>query len=130
MAILPIDGYLVIIHDSNIFPDTTSGESHELFLTYGEESFIALRALLVFTDPNLRSISAQTRKCYFDEDTSDTAVPFTNYSFSNCITSCRTFNTMALCGCVPFYVEADLWPQSDGVIYCTLQHVSCLLSYK
>ncbi|XP_017479720.1 PREDICTED: LOW QUALITY PROTEIN: sodium channel protein Nach-like, partial [Rhagoletis zephyria] len=119
MAILPIDGYLVIIHDSNIFPDTTSGESHELFLTYGEESFIALRALLVFTDPNLRSISAQTR-----------AVPITNYSFSNCITSCRTFNTMALCGCVPFYVEADLWPQSDGVIYCTLQHVSCLLSYK
>lgn len=60
MSILRIDGYIVIVHDSDIFADTTSGEAHELYLTFGEESYMALRALLVFTEPNLVSFSPHT----------------------------------------------------------------------
>lgn len=37
---------------------------------------------------------------------------------------------MALCGCIPFYMDIRLLSEKDGVIYCTLHHVHCLLSYK
>lgn len=60
MSILNIDGYIVIVHDSDIFADTTSGEAHELFIADGEESFMALRALLVYTEPSLSSFRPHT----------------------------------------------------------------------
>ncbi|XP_054087397.1 pickpocket protein 19 [Zeugodacus cucurbitae] len=131
MSILKIDGYIVIVHDSDIFPDTTSGEAHELFLTYGEESFMALRALLVYTEPSLSSFRPHTRKCYFEDEFLQYAAGSNwNYSFSNCVTRCRLRSIMALCRCIPFYMDTRLLPDTDGVIYCTLQHVYCLLSYK
>ncbi|XP_018786778.1 PREDICTED: sodium channel protein Nach [Bactrocera latifrons] len=131
MSLMNIDGYIVIVHDSDIFADTTSGESHELFITYGEESFLALNALLVYTEPNLSSFSPHTRKCYFEDEFSlyPTSLQW-NYSFSNCVTRCRIRSILSLCSCIPFYMDTRLVSDRDGVIYCTLQHVPCLLSYK
>nr|XP_014090434.2 sodium channel protein Nach-like [Bactrocera oleae] len=131
MSILNIDGYIVIVHDSDIFADTTSGEAHELFIADGEESFMALRALLVYTEPSLSSFRPHTRKCYFENEFSEYAAGTQwNYSFSNCITRCRIRSMVALCRCIPFYMDTRLLPDTDGVIYCTLQHVPCLLSYN
>ncbi|CAD6993459.1 unnamed protein product [Ceratitis capitata] len=131
VSVLKVDGYIVIVHNPEVFADTTSGESRELFLTYGEESFLALHALLVFTDPSLSSFSPITRKCYFENEFSHYEMGSQwNYSFSNCITRCRIRSMVALCNCIPFYMDTKLLIETDGVIYCTLQHVPCLLSYK
>ncbi|XP_067614658.1 band 4.1-like protein 4 isoform X2 [Eurosta solidaginis] len=60
MSILNIDGYIVIVHDSDTYPDPSSVESQELYLSSGEGSSVLLRAFLISTEPSLRSFSSQT----------------------------------------------------------------------
>lgn len=52
-----------------------------------------------------------------------------SYSFPNCITRCRIRSIIALCRCLPFQLPLQLVENLDGVVYCTLGHVSCLNQY-
>ncbi|XP_058984612.1 sodium channel protein Nach isoform X2 [Musca domestica] len=129
--LLSMDGYAVIIHAPNRFPEISSGSSLEVFPNINEETFIALKARVLDGSDKLRSFAASHRKCYFDDE-----VPLANmlvnnkYSMSNCITRCRARSVMALCNCIPFYTPLSLVDESDGVPFCTLGNIECMQQYK
>ncbi|XP_067624580.1 uncharacterized protein ppk24 [Eurosta solidaginis] len=118
MSILNIDGYIVIVHDSDTYPDPSSVESQELYLSSGEGSSVLLRAFLISTEPSLRSFSPQT-----DEFPKNGVFRTKPYSFSDCITHFLMRSMLALCHCIPFYVVSSFCGDQEGLIFCTLQHV-------
>lgn len=66
VSLLNMDGYAVLIHASNKFPDIASGSSLEVFPNVNEETFIALRARVMDSSEDLRTFSAShVRQTYY-----------------------------------------------------------------
>ena len=55
----------------------------------------------VYSNPDILSISAEKRKCYFHDEIQLSF--YTNYSRANCLTECRTKVIRHLCGCQPYF---------------------------
>ncbi|XP_037943866.1 sodium channel protein Nach-like [Teleopsis dalmanni] len=132
-TILNIIGYVVIVHNPDDFADISSGGSQVVFPTFNQESFVPISARVIDTDDDLRQFHSKNRKCYFDEETASPPSPNRQYpySFVNCVTRYRIRSIMALCGCLPFFMPLELVGVTfrDGMMYCNLQHITCLLRY-
>ncbi|XP_061394788.1 pickpocket protein 28-like [Musca vetustissima] len=127
-SLLNMDGYAVIVHSPNRYPEISSGSSLEVFPIINEETFIGLKARVLDSSDDLRSFAASHRKCYFDDE-----VPLNynnKYSMQNCITLCRARSIMALCNCIPFYTPLSLVHDMNGVPFCTLGNIECMQQYK
>ncbi|KAH8288626.1 hypothetical protein KR054_006750 [Drosophila jambulina] len=133
--ILNTNGYIVLVHNAENYASVSSSNALEMFPGQGEDSYLQVYARVVDTDNSLKSFSPFGRRCYFDHE----AQTFSNeqvmrtytytYSFPNCITRCRIRSIIALCRCLPFQMPLQLVENLDGVVYCTLGHVSCLNQY-
>ncbi|XP_013101179.2 pickpocket protein 28 [Stomoxys calcitrans] len=130
-SLLNMDGYAVLVHAPNKFPDTSSGGILEVFPSTNEESYLAVRARVTDSDPDLRTFTASHRKCYFDNESPYPQVLVNNrYSMQNCITSCRAKSVMALCNCIPFYMPLALIEGAKGIPFCTLSNIECIQQYR
>ncbi|KAH8311971.1 hypothetical protein KR044_008825 [Drosophila immigrans] len=130
VPILNTNGYIVIVHDANNFPSIASSNSLEMFPGQREESFLKIFPRVIDTDKSLHSFSPAGRRCYFH---SESDMPGKNkyvYTFPNCITRCRIRSIIALCNCLPFQQPIELVDNLEGVVFCTLNHVSCLSQYQ
>ncbi|CAO1373967.1 unnamed protein product [Diamesa serratosioi] len=119
-------GFNVQIHNSNEFPDGTSGSAIEKFVNLGDEIFIRVDANSIISENSILRYSAQKRQCLFANEIARYGGKYTR---SECIVNCRIRSARALCDCVPFYLP----PQnihSDPPRICTLQHVPCLNKYQ
>lgn len=54
VSLLNIDGYVVILHNPNDFPDIHSGSAIEVFPMNNEDSYISIKAKLIDTSEDLR----------------------------------------------------------------------------
>ncbi|XP_016998945.2 sodium channel protein Nach [Drosophila takahashii] len=133
--ILNTNGYIVMIHSAENYPSVSSSNVLEMFPGQGEDSYLSIYARVVDTDDSLKSFSPLGRRCYFDHEVQNpineqliTTYTYA-YSFPNCITRCRIRSIIALCRCLPFQLPLQLVDNLDGVVYCTLGHVSCLNQY-
>ncbi|XP_073817261.1 pickpocket 22 [Musca autumnalis] len=130
-SLLNMDGYAVLIHSPNRFPEISSGSSLEVFPNINEETFIALKARVLDSSDQLRSFAATHRKCYFDDEVPYSHTLMNNkYSMQNCITRCRVRSIIALCNCIPFYTPLTFADESNAIPFCTLGNIECLQQYK
>ncbi|KFB45449.1 AGAP001631-PA-like protein [Anopheles sinensis] len=54
-----------------------------------------------------------------------------SYGRSNCVAACRIRSVLALCECVPFYMQtAGSVAGGRSLTTCNLQHIACLNKYK
>ncbi|XP_023166385.2 sodium channel protein Nach [Drosophila hydei] len=127
--VLYTNGYIVIVHDADNFPSITSSNSLEMFPGQREESYLKIFARVIDTDKSLYSFSPFGRRCYFHRE-ADMPQRSYVYTFPNCITRCRIRSIIALCNCIPFQMPLDLVDNLDGLVYCTLSHISCLSQYQ
>ncbi|XP_030573973.1 sodium channel protein Nach [Drosophila novamexicana] len=127
--ILNTNGYVVIIHDADNYPSISSSNALEMFPGQRQESFLKIFARVIDTDKNLHSFSPFNRRCYFHSE-SNMRMKNSVYTFPNCITRCRISSIIALCNCLPFQLPLDLVENLEGVVYCTLSHVTCLGQYQ
>ncbi|KAH8381332.1 hypothetical protein KR093_002819 [Drosophila rubida] len=128
--ILNTNGYIVIVHDANNFPAISSSNSLEMFPGQREESFLKIFPRVIDTDKSLHSFSPAGRRCFFHTETDMPGWKKYVYTFPNCITRCRIRSIIALCNCLPFQMPLELVDSLEGVVYCTLHHVSCLSQYQ
>ena len=54
VSLLNIDGYVVILHNPNDFPDIGSGSAIEVFPMNNEDSFISIKTKFIDTSEDLR----------------------------------------------------------------------------
>ncbi|XP_016960071.1 sodium channel protein Nach [Drosophila biarmipes] len=134
-TVLNTNGYIVMIHSAENYASVSSSNVLEMFPGQGEDSSISVYARVVDTDDSLKSFSPFGRRCYFEHEVQypihEAVVKSVTYaySFPNCITRCRIRSVIALCRCLPFQMPLQLVENLDGVVFCTLGHVSCLNQY-
>ncbi|KAH8383589.1 hypothetical protein KR009_009458 [Drosophila setifemur] len=133
--ILKTNGYIVLVHNAENYPTVSSSNVLEMFPGQEEDSYLQIYARVVDTDDSLKSFSPFGRRCYFDHEMQTprheelvTSIIY-SYSFPNCITRCRIRSIIALCRCLPFQMPLQLVENLDGVVYCTLGHLSCINQY-
>ncbi|XP_016932138.4 sodium channel protein Nach [Drosophila suzukii] len=135
-TVLNTNGYIVLIHSAENYASVSSSNVIEIFPGQGEDSSISVYARVVDTDDSLKSFSPYGRRCFFDNEVeypiNEQVIRTVTYaySFPNCITRCRIRSVIALCRCLPFQMPLQLVENLDGVVYCTLGHVSCLKQYQ
>ncbi|KMZ05691.1 sodium channel protein Nach [Drosophila simulans] len=133
--ILNTNGYIVLIHNAENYASVSSSNVLEMFPGQGEDSYIAVYARVVDTDDSLKSFSPFSRRCYFEYEAQNPVheelmkTYSYSYTFPNCISRCRIRSIIALCRCLPFQMPLQLVENLDGVVFCTLGHVSCLNQY-
>ncbi|XP_062126004.1 sodium channel protein Nach [Drosophila sulfurigaster albostrigata] len=128
--ILHTNGYIVIVHDANNFPSIASSNSLEMFPGQREESFLKIFPRIIDTDKSLHSFSPTARRCYFHSEANMPDLNKYVYTFPNCITRCRIRSIIALCNCLPFQLPLELVDSLEGLVFCTLTHISCLSQYQ
>ncbi|KAL7729761.1 hypothetical protein ACLKA6_014627 [Drosophila palustris] len=129
--VLNTNGYIVIIHDANNFASISSSNALEMFPGQREESFLKIFPRVIDTDKTLNSFSPTGRRCYFHSESNTPSVKSKYvYTFPNCITRCRVQSIIALCNCLPFQMPLELVETLEGVVYCTLTHITCLSQYQ
>ncbi|KAH8278519.1 hypothetical protein KR018_004355 [Drosophila ironensis] len=133
--ILNTNGYIVLVHSANDFASVSSSGTLEMFPGQGEDTYMQIYARVVDTDDSLKSFSPFGRRCYFNNemhlpnhDELGNSMKYL-YTFPNCITRCRIRSIVALCRCLPFQMPLQLVENLDGVVYCTLGHLSCINQY-
>ncbi|EDX14297.1 GD18259 [Drosophila simulans] len=114
--ILNTNGYIVLIHNAENYASVSSSNVLEMFPGQGEDSYIARRCYFEYEAQN--PVHEELMKTYSY-----------SYTFPNCISRCRIRSIIALCRCLPFQMPLQLVENLDGVVFCTLGHVSCLNQY-
>lgn len=114
------------VHNSNEYPDGTSGGTVEKFVSAGEEIFVRVDADSVTSEKDILGYTADKRQCLF----ADELKRFNGkYTRGECFVNCRVRSVRALCDCVPFYLPPPNI-HTDPPRICSLQHVACLNKYK
>lgn len=85
-----------------------------------------LRSSTVYTLPEARKYSREKRYCIFENEATTV---FGDYSFSDCVMTCRMASIWALCQCVPFILYKAFGEKEDKP-QCTLSDMICLEKYQ
>uniref|UniRef100_A0AAG5CT62 Pickpocket n=1 Tax=Anopheles atroparvus TaxID=41427 RepID=A0AAG5CT62_ANOAO len=121
-------GFNLQIFNPTEVPDMTSGGVSEQFIHLGTETFIRVDAITINSEPDVLRYSRQKRQCVFRNELLKYGA---SYGRSNCVAACRVRSVLALCECVPFYMQtAGGVAGSRSVATCNLQHIACLNKYK
>ncbi|XP_058984627.1 sodium channel protein Nach [Musca domestica] len=115
----------VFIHSSHTAPDPSSGSVEVRIVEGGKNTFLALKPRIFQTIDEVRYYKPKVRNCMFNDELPD--VFGKSYTYSNCISYCRTRSQVVLCECLPFM--ANSLNISSSTAFCTLQHRGCLMRY-
>uniref|UniRef100_A0A1I8MGJ9 Amiloride-sensitive sodium channel n=1 Tax=Musca domestica TaxID=7370 RepID=A0A1I8MGJ9_MUSDO len=111
--------------NSHTAPDPSSGSVEVRIVEGGKNTFLALKPRIFQTIDEVRYYKPEVRNCMFNDELPD--VFGKSYTYSNCISYCRTRSQVVLCECLPFM--ANSLNISSSTAFCTLQHRGCLMRY-
>ncbi|XP_061394786.1 sodium channel protein Nach-like [Musca vetustissima] len=115
----------VFIHSPYISPDPSSGSVEERIVEGGKDTFLALNPRIFQTIDEVRFYKPRVRNCMFNDELPELFGK--SYTYSSCISYCRTRSQVVLCECLPFM--ANSLNISSSTAYCSLQHRACLMRY-
>lgn len=98
----PHDFVHILFHPPNEIP-TPSHKAH--LLAYGNPANLALTVRSFRSDPSLRGVPIEWRKCYFEGERK--LKFFNSYTKLHCEIECQANATLAKCGCVNFWMPRD-----------------------
>ncbi|XP_011307040.1 uncharacterized protein [Fopius arisanus] len=113
--------FQAMIYTPTDYPYRASGSNRDGLVMPGTETFISLGGSMSDTTEDFRSLKLERRNC-------DVQYEYYEYSYSECITSCKIQDIAEKCGCIPFYypVPANL----DHLARCNMTDLRCLNHYR
>lgn len=115
-------GNSFLVHATNDMPNSFKLSDFVEF-GYGISLEVVISPIVVDGDENLRRLSVDERKCYFEGERS--LKYFKTYSKGNCEHECRSNQTFERCGCVPFNVI-----RNSSMDVCGLRGSICSDSFE
>ncbi|ALC40968.1 CG34369 [Drosophila busckii] len=98
--------------------------------TFPESDYttVELIALEIYTNEEARAFTTKQRQCRFQYEAEDMqTVPI--YSFGLCLSECRMFFALRVCGCVPHFYRNRL-RNGRRLPICGLEGIGCLAKIK
>ncbi|KAK2576859.1 hypothetical protein KPH14_005491 [Odynerus spinipes] len=124
--ILPVLGFKILIYSSLDYPNTASGGVREVLIPPKVEMFLNLDAISFYSVPSVIDYDMKQRDCLFSSEQAKTYKG--HYSYTDCISYCRTRDIIFFCKCIPFFYSVI--PDMAGVKICNLKDLPCLKKYK
>ncbi|KAH8370099.1 hypothetical protein KR093_002171, partial [Drosophila rubida] len=136
VTVHPLDGeiYAQIINLSTAYdvyfhgPGDVPSISKQRY-TFPESDYttVELIALEIYTNEEARAFTTKQRKCRFQYEADDMqTVPI--YSFGLCLSECRMFFALRICGCVPHFYRNRC--NGRRLPVCGLEGIGCLVKIK
>ncbi|XP_011313623.1 sodium channel protein Nach-like, partial [Fopius arisanus] len=123
---LPTTGWMITIFNPGDYPDNTSGGVSEAIVAPSSESFLELDVSSFYSENEIRSVSANRRKCMFTDESSDMQ---TGYTYSDCIVDCRATAIWKACNCRPFFLPRRGNDEYSRKV-CNTEDEPCLRAHK
>lgn len=119
-------GFTVLLFNFGEFPDKSIGGTvQESFVPQGSATELQISAILQTATSEMKIYNLKQRQCFLYAE--NVAGDDDLYSTDKCMTRCKVYGMLRICGCVPYYTPSDFLDRSDSnVTYCTLAHVECL----
>ena len=97
-------GFVTLVGGRDSFPLT---QRQSFLLKPGQESYVAITATSVISDPDVKDIEAQKRNCFFHDE--HPLELHKNYSQANCMFQCQTnyARRMMDSKCIPWYLPGN-----------------------
>uniref|UniRef100_A0A182T5M0 Pickpocket n=1 Tax=Anopheles maculatus TaxID=74869 RepID=A0A182T5M0_9DIPT len=108
-------GFQVQIHTPNQIPQISS---QSIRVPVNHELTVRLDPYLITTSKNVKSYSAQKRRCYYPHERYLRF--FRTYTKPNCVLECLSNFTLHMCGCVQYSM-----PRPPGVHICGIERLAC-----
>ena len=96
------EAYKMFVGDATEFPNM---KDYGLLIEPGHEHFISISNTILRADPEIRTIPAKKRNCYFPEEGNLELYKF--YTYSNCMFECSMKNAESVLGCLPWYLPSN-----------------------
>ncbi|XP_035717973.1 sodium channel protein Nach-like [Vespa mandarinia] len=124
--LLPIIGLKILIYSSFDYPNTVNGGVREVFVPPKVEMFLNLNAINFYSLPDVIDYDINQRDCLFSTEQAKIFGGY--YSYTNCISHCRTQDIISFCKCIPFFypITSDM----ANIRNCNLKDLLCLKKYK
>lgn len=87
----------IFIHDSYDYADDNAETK---YVTALSEAYITLAPESTYSTTAIRRMNIEKRACYFSNDVKLNVMQ--SYTYTNCMTECRSNLIYSLCGCVPY----------------------------
>nr|NP_001286700.1 pickpocket 9, isoform B [Drosophila melanogaster]AHN56495.1 pickpocket 9, isoform B [Drosophila melanogaster] len=137
VTVHPLDGeiYAQIINLSTAYDvyfhgagDVPSISKQRYTFPESDYTTVELIALEIFTNEEARAFSTKQRSCRFNYEAEEMmTVPI--YSFGLCLSECRMFFALRVCGCVPHFYRNRL-RNGRRLPVCGLEGIGCLVKIK
>ncbi|XP_044317833.1 sodium channel protein Nach isoform X2 [Drosophila rhopaloa] len=137
VTVHPLDGeiYAQIINLSTAYDvyfhgagDVPSISKQRYTFPESDYTTVEIMALEIYTNEEARAFSAKQRSCRFIYEAEDMlTVPI--YSFGLCLSECRMFFALQVCGCVPHFYR-NLLRNGRRLPVCGLEGIGCLVKIK
>ncbi|XP_068147409.1 sodium channel protein Nach, partial [Drosophila tropicalis] len=117
--------YDVYFHGSGDVPNISKQR-----YTFPESDYttVELIALEIYTNEEARAFTTKQRSCRFNYEAEDMqTVPI--YSFGLCLSECRMFFSLKICGCIPHFYRNRL-RNGRRLPVCGLEGIGCLVKIK
>ncbi|KAF7401134.1 hypothetical protein HZH68_006954 [Vespula germanica] len=124
--LLPILGFKILIYSSFDYPNTFNGGVREIFVPPKVEMFLNLNAFSFYSMPDVIDYDINQRDCLFSMEQAKKFGGY--YSYTNCISHCRTLDIISFCKCIPFFYLVT--PDMADVRNCNLKDLLCLKKYR
>ncbi|KAI4493727.1 hypothetical protein M0804_001903 [Polistes exclamans] len=124
--LLPIQGFKILVYSSLDYPNALNGGVREIFVPPKVEMFLNLDAVSFYSIPDVINYDIQERDCLFSTEQSRTFGGY--YSYTDCLSYCRTRDIISFCKCVPFFYPVT--PDMGNIRKCNLKDLTCLKKYK
>ncbi|XP_052843096.1 sodium channel protein Nach [Drosophila gunungcola] len=137
VTVHPLDGeiYAQIINLSTAYDvyfhgagDVPSISKQRYTFPESDYTTVELIALEIFTNEEARAFSTKQRSCRFNYEAEEMlTVPI--YSFGLCLSECRMFFALQVCGCIPHFYR-NLLRNGRRLPVCGLEGIGCLVKIK
>ncbi|KAL7738280.1 hypothetical protein ACLKA6_006611 [Drosophila palustris] len=137
VTVHPLDGeiYAQIINLSTAYDvyfhgagDVPSISKQRYTFPESDYTTVELIALEIYTNEEARAFTTKQRKCRFQYEADGMqTVPI--YSFGLCLSECRMFFALRICGCVPHFYR-NLLRNGRRLPVCGLEGIACLVRIK
>ncbi|XP_017864674.1 PREDICTED: sodium channel protein Nach [Drosophila arizonae] len=137
VTVHPLDGeiYAQIINLSTAYDvyfhgagDVPSISKQRYTFPESDYTTVELIALEIYTNEDARAFNTKQRKCRFQYEADEMqTVPI--YSFGLCLSECRMFFALRVCGCVPHFYR-NILRNGRRLPICGLEGIGCLVKIK
>lgn len=108
----------IMIHTPEDFPDISS--SYKIYSELNQSSQISVSVSHIIADESIYRLSETDRKCFLYKERSVKQKNFPSYrsnSEDNCYSKCRLKTTYEMCGCIPYYFDAERDERNSTIFY-------------